>query len=85
MIKSKILFVRGRYHEYDDAEIITLPRIAAGEILANMARALYRKIKYLFCSVGIALGMVFFVKSSKYAVIQHLHYGDLVDAMKKEV
>ena len=78
------MVVRGIYHEYDDAEIITLPRIAAGEILANMARALYRKIKFFFCSMGIALGMVFFVKSSKYGVIQHLHYGDLVDAMKKD-
>ena len=84
MIKRKITTVRGNYYDYDDAEIIILPHSAAGEKIANMTRALYRKVKFLFFSLGITLGVVFFVKSSKYDTLQKLHYGDLVDGMKND-
>ena len=84
MLNRKIIVVRGTYHDYDDAEIITLPHLAAGEKIANMTRAMFRKIKFFFYSLGITLAMIFLVKSSKYRIFEELHYRDLIDGMKKE-
>ena len=78
------MVVRNHYYEYDDAGIMILPHIVAGEKMANMTRSIYRKIKFFFYSLGITLSMIFFVKSSKYDVFQKLHYRDLIDGMKED-
>ena len=84
MIDRKITIVRDEYYEYDDAKVMTMPRIAFVEKLANMIRTLYRKIKFFFYSTGIILSMLLFVNSSKYDILQKLHYRDLLDGMKKD-
>ena len=84
MIKPKIIDVRNHYYEYEDAKITTWPHSAVGELISNNMRMLYRKIKFLFYSLGITLGMLVFVKSSKYEIFEKLHYRDLIDGMKKD-
>ena len=81
---KKILFVRDHYYEIDDTKVITFPHYAVGEKILNVMRTLYRKFRFLFSAMWVTFGVLLFVKSSKYDVLQQLHYSDLIDCMKRD-